>query len=146
MEHGTPQTAKCLLCPRPRAKDCANNPKDAHLIIRILIQLIVVLGGTGGVIGSVKVAVRPPPHGSRVSIMSTAHVNTCSKIIAKKPPVLCLPRHTLLEPMHYDPCALHWVLRCRGGAMVGRAQRWRIRFDRRHNKKVSFSRSVFDGL
>ena len=29
-------------------------------------------------------------------------------------------------------------------AMVGEAQRWRIGFDRRHNEKVSFSRSIFD--
>ena len=123
-----------------------HHPKDAPLIIRIHIQLIVMLGGPGGVVVSVKVAVRPPPHGSRAFIMSTTHINTCSKIIAKKPPVLCLPRHTLLEPMHYDPCALYWVPRCRGRAMVGRAQWWRIGFDRRHNEKVSFSRSVFDGL
>ena len=34
------------------------------------------------------------------------------KMDAMKPPTLCLPRRTLLGPMHYDSCAIYWVPRC----------------------------------
>ena len=58
-------SAECLLC-RPRAMDCATPPKDAPLIIRIYIPLIVMLGWEaqrwGRTIARVKVTVRPPPH------------------------------------------------------------------------------------
>ena len=69
------------------------------------------------------------PHGSRPSLTSRSTPTTtrpttdhcCSKMEAIMMPALWMPRLTLLGPMHYDPCALYWVPRCRGRAMVGRA-------------------------
>ena len=57
---------ECLLCPRPRAKDYANNPKET------LPSLLAVDCGVSGVGVSMEFVACQRPHGSRPSLTSTS--------------------------------------------------------------------------
>jgi hypothetical protein len=83
------------------------------------------------------------PHGSRPSSTSTSarrhrHDDWCSKMEAMKPPALCLPCLPLLGPMHYDPCALYWVRRCRKSCHGRRSSAVADRFWSSSHRKSEF--------